>query len=52
MPYSNCAVCKTRLDVPQRDVNHWKYCKDCLLERKIDKVLKAIQEFADFVKEL
>ena len=49
MPYSKCFVCKRRLDVPQRDVNHWKYCRSCLVERKTKKVLRQIKEFADFI---
>ena len=40
----------TRLDVPTQ--GHHKYCKACLLERKVEKVLKAINEFKDFVKQL
>jgi len=55
MPYSNCFSCKqeghiTRLDVPTQ--GHHKYCKSCLTGRKVDKLLKAIQEFSDFIKEL
>ena len=55
MPYSNCFSCKQKGHIRRLDVitqGHHKYCKACLTERKIDKVLKAIKEFADFVKEL
>jgi len=47
MPYSKCFVCKRRLDMASQ--GHWKYCRSCLLERKIKKLYKQIQEFTDFV---
>lgn len=55
MPYSNCFSCKkeghiTRLDVITQ--GHHKYCKTCLTGIKVDKLLKAIDEFSDFIKEL